>query len=64
MASITKCRSGQNYHEGNAVTVNPVNSLFDIDSVPYGNQNKSWADYDVILDGVGNVVGYYYQGYP
>lgn len=62
---IFKCITANNWHEGNAVTTLPVNSLPAAEKIiifERGNQNKSWTAYDIILDMVGNKLAYYYLG--
>lgn len=46
-----KCRSGENYHEGCAVTVRPVAASPEtkIDAIHRGNLNKDWSAWITLL---------------
>lgn len=64
-ADLAKCRSGENYHEGNAVSIQPVivspsDKIISVSN--NGRQNKDWETYfsNVIADRWENI-GYYYS---
>lgn len=52
MADLQKCVSGNNYHEGCAVTEHPVaaSPSDKIDAVHRGNLNKDWSVYTAIVN--------------
>lgn len=63
MADFTKCRSGSNFREGSAVTVQPVivAPSGKILSVTHGNDDKNWSGYFAIIAPRWQNIGYYYN---
>lgn len=60
---ITKCRSGQNWHEGCAVTAVPVTSSPTTSILHVaGNTDKNWSEYALIISKKWKNIGYYYTG--
>lgn len=67
MADFQKCRIGENYHEGCAVTVAPVSSLTggaQILDVIHGNSNKNWDGFFAIIAPRWDNIAYYYVEHP
>ena len=66
MADFTKCRSGYNYREGSAVSVQPniASPATKINSVTHGKANKDWAPFFTIVAPRWDNIGYYYNEHP
>lgn len=66
MADITKCRSGENYREGGAVTVQPViaDPSTKIININRGNTDKDWSTHAAIIAVRWDDIGYYYNEQP